>query len=1001
MQRDWTTDELILHWTLQAPEQALVGNKTGATRLGFAILLKFFQFMGCFPRYAGEVPAAALEHVAQQVGVPAERWPEYEWQGRTIEYHRAQIRFQLGFREATVSDATALTDWLIEKVGPYGRHAEQLKMALLEQCRSQKIEPPSADRIERVIHSAIHTYDERLCEAVWQRVPPDTRIKLNVLLLPSQVAPEPAAQFVPALLQELRADAGPASLETVVQELDKLDRVRSLQLPVDLFSAVPSKVLQSFRQRAAVEALYELRRHPEPLLTTLLAAYCHVRGQDLTDTLVDLLLEIVHHIVSKAETRVEQQLIEELKRVAGKNGLLFRLAEAALEHPDGVIKEVVYPVVSEQKLRDLVKEFKSTGPAYRKQIQTVMRNSWRSHYRRLLPRLLDTLEFQSNNDTYRPIIHALALLKKHSDNKARNYPLEEDVPLDGIVPGPWEDAIYDEDKKGTRRINRVTYEICVLQALRERLRCKEIWVVGANRYRNPDDDLPADFDAQRAAYYAALRLPQDEKVFIGEMRHELEQALQTFNQELPANKHVRLLDKRGHWISLSPLEAQDEPKNLTGIKAGLIEHWPMTSLLDMFKEADLRIRFTDVFRSVTPRQSLDRDLLHERLLLDLYGIASNTGLRRMSSGQAGHTYRDLLYVRHRYITKDCLRQAIAVVANAIFQVRSPEIWGEATTACASDSKKFGAWDQNLMTEWHARYGGPGVMIYWHVERRATCIYSQLKTCSSSEVAAMIEGVLRHCTEMSIDKQYVDSHGQSEVGFAFCRLLGFQLLPRLKGIHCQKLYVPEAGAAELYPNLRLILSRPIHWDLMAQQHDQMIKYTTALRTGTAQTEDILRRFTRENVQHPTYRALSELGKVCKTIFLCRYLGSLDLRHEIQEALNVIEHWNNVNDFIRFGKGGDFATNQRDEQEISMLALHLVQICMVYINTLMIQRVLDGQGWMSRLTKEDRRGLTPLLFGHVNPYGSFRLDMSTRLPLDPVRIGPQQAGHQLNLYDESVG
>ncbi len=119
------------------------------------------------------------------------------------------------------------------------------------------------------------------------------------------------------------------------------------------------------------------------------------------------------------------------------------------------------------------------------------------------------------------------------------------------------------------------------------------------------------------------------------------------------------------------------------------------------------------------------------------------------------------------------------------------------------------------------------------------------------------------------------------------------------------------------------------------------------------------------------------------------------------MNVIEPWNNVNDFIRFGKGGEFATNQLDEQEISMLALHLLQICMVYINPLMIQRVLDGQDWMTRLTEADRRGLTPLLFSHVNPYGGFRLDMSTRLALDPVRIGPQSAGYQLNLYDESIG
>jgi TnpA family transposase len=47
---------------------------------------------------------------------------------------------------------------------------------------------------------------------------------------------------------------------------------------------------------------------------------------------------------------------------------------------------------------------------------------------------------------------------------------------------------------------------------------------------------------------------------------------------------------------------------------------------------------------------------------------------------------------------------------------------------------------------------------------------------------MIEGLLRHCTDMKVEKNYVDTHGQSEVAFAFCHLLGFQLLPRLKRIH---------------------------------------------------------------------------------------------------------------------------------------------------------------------------------------------------------------------------
>ena len=238
------------------------------------------------------------------------------------------------------------------------------------------------------------------------------------------------------------------------------------------------------------------------------------------------------------------------------------------------------------------------------------------------------------------------------------------------------------------------------------------------------------------------------------------------------------------------------------------------------------------------------------------------------------------------------------------------------------------------------------MIYWHVEQKAACIYSQLKTCSSSEVAAMIEGVLRHCTEMAVDRQYVDSHGQSEVAFAFCRLLGFQLLPRLKAIHRQKLYRPEAGKPEAFPRLQPVLSRPINWDLIGQQYDQMVKYATALRLGTAETEAILRRFTRNNLQHPTYKALAELGKAIKTIFLCRYLQSEALRREIHEGLNVVENWNSANGFIFFGKGGEIATNRHEDQEMSMLALHLLQISLVYVNTLMIQRVLSEPSWSGR-------------------------------------------------------
>lgn len=125
------------------------------------------------------------------------------------------------------------------------------------------------------------------------------------------------------------------------------------------------------------------------------------------------------------------------------------------------------------------------------------------------------------------------------------------------------------------------------------------------------------------------------------------------------------------------------------------------------------------------------------------------------------------------------------------------------------------------------------MIYWHVEKGSTCIYSQLRRCSSSEVGAMIKGVLRHCTDMEVQRQYVDSHGQSVIGFAFCHLLGFDLAPRLKAIARQKLALPHAGLRAGLPNLLPILSTVINWEEIEQQYDEMVKYTAAMHSGLGQ------------------------------------------------------------------------------------------------------------------------------------------------------------------------
>src|SRR5699024_4075004 len=147
---------------------------------------------------------------------------------------------------------------------------------------------------------------------------------------------------------------------------------------------------------------------------------------------------------------------------------------------------------------------------------------------------------------------------------------------------------------------------------------------------------------------------------------------------------------------------------------------------------------------------------------------------------------------------------------------------------------------------------------------------------------------------------------------------------------------------------------------------------------AKTEAILKRFSK-NKSHPVYKALSELGKVIKTIFLCDYLLHEEIWQEIQEGLNVVENWNSAIEFIFFGHNGEIQKNQVEDQEVAVRSLQLLQNCLVYINTLKIQKTMNERKWLEKMTHEDLRALSPLIYNHFTPYGRFEMDLDNRLSL----------------------
>ena len=571
--------------------------------------------------------------------------------------------------------------------------------------RALQIELPAERELRRVVHTALHGFFHDIYTRVTARLPEAVRVTFDQLL---EVGPEESV----SRFEQLKTPPAAPTIAHLQQEITKLQTLRALGVPADALADVPEKVVTLLQRRASNERAGEMRAHPAPIRYALMACFIHGRTMEVTDDVVRMLLEIIRRIDTQTEKHLQKELVRDIKRVTGKVQLLYRIAEAVVEEPDGTIRTVLFPQVKEETFRDLAAEAKASGPQYRIWYQYVMRQKYVHHYRQMLPWVLEHLTFRSEN-RFQPVIEALGAIKQALGTKTPYLP--DEVPLEGVVLPSWRDTVLEE-QDGAVRVNRQYYELCVLQRLERALKCKEIWVEGASAFRNPSHDMPANWqqEAQRVAYYQGLAQPVEVSSFIDPLREQLTQTLTWFNRDLPRNPSVRLTtpaandDRR--LFAVDRLTAQPEPQSLDRIKDLISQRYGMVDLLDIFVEAERLTAFTRFFTHSGTKEVRSRDALRPLLLLDLFAEGTNTGIKRVATANQRYGYDELLYVRKHYFSIDALRQANAAVVNKILALRNPRLWGEGS-ACASDGKRFESWRQNLMTEWRSRYKGYGVMIY--------------------------------------------------------------------------------------------------------------------------------------------------------------------------------------------------------------------------------------------------------------------------------------------------
>ena len=466
MKRQWLPEELVEHFTLLPNDLSTLDSKEGTNQLGFAVWLKFFQYEARFPRSRQEIPKAVVSYIAKQLSLSPRLFRDYGSPKRTTSRHRVEIREFFGFREATLEDARAMKDWLCQRVLIYDRNEVYLEEALYQRFRQLKLVPPTHKQVLRLIRSAARAVETEFCQKIYKQLSSLSIRRLDELLTTeTKTESGQGFQLRPSVFSSLKTDPGKVSVDSLITEIEKLNRIRQLRLPPNLFETIPPKVIKHYRRRASAEAPRDLRRHPKPTRYTLLAAFCVQRSQEITDSLLDLLIQIIHRLHINAERKVDKQLVEEFKRVDDKPELLYRIADATLKRPDESVKTVVYPIAEPETLESVVQEYQASK-TYQQRVYTVMRGSYLHHYRRMVPHILETLNFRSNNDSHRPVILALDLLKRNQDNKQRYYTNDDHLYIEGVLTSNWRKLVVEPDSEGNDRVNRVNYEICVLQALR-------------------------------------------------------------------------------------------------------------------------------------------------------------------------------------------------------------------------------------------------------------------------------------------------------------------------------------------------------------------------------------------------------------------------------------------------------------------------------------------------------------------------------------------------------
>ena len=980
LKADPSVQDLEEIYTLTPAEIAFIDKtvKRPTARTVAFLYLKLFQRLGYFIRL-NDVPTAIRQHIIAQTGFA--RPPKLN---ELLRFDRSSGRERLTESLRCYLNVRPLDNqgraWLrhVAETAADSRHVlADIINVLLEELVHHRYELPGFSTLNRLSIQA----REKIHDVHFSSITDQLDAKVKNLI--DNLFKIKSGENNSAWNQLKREPKKPTNKET----RSYLQHIRQLQLLVDQLPKpdIPVPKLKQYRYIARSLDAAEMADLKPQKRYALAVIYIRSQFSQTLDDAADLFVRMLQKLDNQARNRLNEYQQEHVQRT---DRLVGQLKEMLLAYQiDGTDHQRMEAIEG-----SLIADADDLVTICDEHMAYAGRNYLPfliQPYKSVRAQLLNCIEIvnpqsSSEDDTLIRMMKALQVLR---------ISRHEIVPLSSAgldteenflwLPTPWRKLVISQYANNQIvSIHRHYFELAVLYSIRDELKSGDLFIQYGERYDDYREQLVNDDTLNRelAQYGEITGIDTDARTFTEALKATLLETAEITDAKFPENAYAEIVDGR---LILKKPPASEPPQGVGAIDRLIDERMENINIVDVLIDTERWLQLHKLFRPLMGTESRIEEL-RPRVISSLFCYGCNLGPVQTAHSVRGMSRKQVAWLNTKYVTEEVLEKAITKVINIYNKLELPNYWGSGKHASA-DGTKWNLYEQNLISEYHIRYGSYGGIGYYHVSDKFIALFSHFISCGTYEGTHILDGLMTNTSDIQPDTIHGDTQAQSYTIFALSHLLGIKLMPRIRGIKDLAFYRPSSN--KKFAHIDQLFSGDIDWKMIETHLPDMLCVAVSIKLGKISASAILRRLGNYSRKNKLYFAFKELGKVIRTIFLLKYLGDVELRRFISAETNKSEQLNGFAKKLFFGGEGVIAENLRHEQRKIIKYNHLVANMVILHNVVGMSRVLkqlQEEGFL--INQEILAGLGPNRLGHINRFGDYVLDFrrKTEALSDDFRI-----------------